>query len=458
MGFGFPGGHGEGYVGLPVLWIAIFFVMGTTTANLVLMGKNVSLTFEDMEASFTPAVVGSGACGMLYLAEPLNACIPLTNVLAGLEVPKSPFALIIRGGCAFEDKVRNAQHAGFEAAIIYDDEDTGDLVAMAGNSAGIRIYGIFISKASGEILKKYAGIIDMELWIIPTFENSAWSIMAVSFISLLAISAVVAICFFVRRHRIRRDRSQPPYVRETHGMSGRLVKALPSVLFTSDVEDNCTSCTCAICLDDYAPGEKLRVLPCRHKFHAVCVDSWLTIWRTFCPVCKRDVRASIGNPPASECTPLLSPAVSVPASPSSSAILSSSHSLRIGSPAIRITRASYHSPASSRSQSLASTPIAPYSLRTYGNSSAVRFSRSTADLQNLASQRSRPPHLPSPHSFGLPYLFSPSGSRHGSYLMGSTNASPFCVGSSSRPPCLLHHSESTTSISPLASAQSLPGC
>lgn len=142
---------------------------------------------------------------------------------------------------------------------------------MAGNSAGIRIYGIFISKASGEILKKYAGIIDMELWIIPTFENSAWSIMAVSFISLLAISAVVAICFFVRRHRIRRDRSQPPYVRETHGMSGRLVKALPSVLFTSDVEDNCTSCTCAICLDDYAPGEKLRVLPCRHSMFQASV-------------------------------------------------------------------------------------------------------------------------------------------------------------------------------------------
>ncbi|KAF3775335.1 Receptor-like proteiny region transmembrane domain- and RING domain-containing protein 1 [Nymphaea thermarum] len=383
MGLGFPGGHREGYIGLPVLWITIFFIMGTTTANLVLIGKNVSLTFEDMEASFTPVVVGSGECGMLFLGEPLNACIPLTNDVAGLEVSRSPFALIIRGGCTFEDKVRNAQHAGFKAAIIYDDEDTGDLIA---------------------------------------------------------------------------NRPQAPYVREAHGMSGRLVKALPSVLFTSDVEHNCTSCTCAICLDDYSPGEKLRVLPCRHKFHAVCVDSWLTIWRTFCPVCKRDVRASIGNPPASECTPLLSPAISVPASPSSSAILSSSHSLRTGSPAIRITQASYHSPASSRSQSLASTPIVPYSLRSYGNSSAVRFSRSSADLQNLASQRSRPPYLPSPHSLGLPYLFSPSGSRHGSYLMGSTNASPFCVGSSSRPPCLLHHSESTTSLSPFASAQSLPDC
>lgn len=136
---------------------------------------------------------------------------------------------------------------------------------MAGNSAGVKILAVFVSRASGEKLTKYAGNSDVEVWIIPSFENSAWSIMAISFISLLAMSAVLATCFFVRRHRIRRERPRASRVREFHGMSSRLVKAMPSLIFTSVLEDNCTSVTCAICLEDYSVGDKLRILPCRHS-------------------------------------------------------------------------------------------------------------------------------------------------------------------------------------------------
>lgn len=72
---------------------------------------------------------GSGECGILYEADPLDACSPLKNVVPTTkEGCLSPFALIVRGGCGFEDKVRIAQTAGFKAAIVYDNED-GDLVA-----------------------------------------------------------------------------------------------------------------------------------------------------------------------------------------------------------------------------------------------------------------------------------------------------------------------------------------
>jgi len=138
-------------------------------------------------------------------------------------------------------------------------------VAVAGSSSGIHIYAVFISKASGEVLKKFSGHTDVEVWILPTFENSAWSIMAISFISLLAMSTVLATCFFVRRHRIRRDHPRIPEAREFHGMSSQLVKAMPSLIFTKVQEDNCTSSMCAICLEDYSLGEKLRVLPCCHS-------------------------------------------------------------------------------------------------------------------------------------------------------------------------------------------------
>ncbi|KAL7246603.1 hypothetical protein ACSBR2_001662 [Camellia fascicularis] len=418
--------------------------------NVVLIGNNVTLSFEDIEASFAPAVKGSGECGTLYLAEPLDACSPLRKVDSTVKGTCSPFVLIVRGACSFEDKVRKAQAAGFKAAIVHDNVD-GDLVAMAGSSAGIKIHAVFVSKASGELLAKYTGVGNMELWIIPSFENSAWSIMAISFISLLAMSAVLATCFFVRRHHIRRERPRASHVREFHGMSSRLVKAMPSLIFTAVVEDNCTSATCAICLEDYSVGERLRVLPCRHKFHAFCVDAWLTTWRTFCPVCKRDARTSTGDPPASERTPLLS---SSPASVASSSVLSSVRSSLASSSAIQIA------PASSRSPSVSSTPYMQQSLQTYHQSPYLSASRSSVDLRNASSQRSHASsYLVSPLSMGYPSV-SPLNSRYMSPYIPSPspgNASSY-VGSSSHQPHPLHCSESAASFSPFASAQSLPGC
>jgi hypothetical protein len=33
--------------------------------------------------------------------------------------------------------------------------------------------------------------------------------------------------------------------------------------------------TCVICAEDYAPGDVVRVLPCRHRMHLECIDRWL---------------------------------------------------------------------------------------------------------------------------------------------------------------------------------------
>lgn len=151
---------------------------------------------------------------------------------------------------------------------------------MAGNSGGIKIHAVFVTKETGEIFKKHSSLSDTKLWLIPSFENSAWSIMAVSFISLLAMSAVLATCFFVRRHRIRR-RTTSSRVREFHGMSRRLVKAMPSLLFTEVHEDNTTAFACAICLEDYNLGDKLRLLPCSHSEYTKSSQS-VTFLLHFC--------------------------------------------------------------------------------------------------------------------------------------------------------------------------------
>eukprot|EP00427_Karlodinium_veneficum_P033917 CAMPEP_0169285526 /NCGR_PEP_ID=MMETSP1016-20121227/58748_1 /TAXON_ID=342587 /ORGANISM="Karlodinium micrum, Strain CCMP2283" /LENGTH=380 /DNA_ID=CAMNT_0009375045 /DNA_START=27 /DNA_END=1166 /DNA_ORIENTATION=+ len=45
---------------------------------------------------------------------------------------------------------------------------------------------------------------------------------------------------------------------------------------------------CMICMEHFADGDVLRTLPCLHRYHKQCVDTWLHR-SSSCPICKRDV-------------------------------------------------------------------------------------------------------------------------------------------------------------------------
>jgi len=181
---------------------------------------------------------------------------------------------------------------------------------MSGDSTSIHIVAVFVTKETANALLQYVKDMDARCYILPAFESTAWSVMAVSFLSLLAVSAVLLTFFFVRRYRIRHFSSRFLLNREARGLSSREVKALPAVTYKSC--DTSGTDVCAICLESYEVGEKLRVLPCHHDFHALCVDKWLTTRRAFCPICKRDARFKSTVGPPSEQTPLLSAISSSP--------------------------------------------------------------------------------------------------------------------------------------------------
>jgi Ring finger domain len=61
---------------------------------------------------------------------------------------------------------------------------------------------------------------------------------------------------------------------------------------------------CVICLESFAAGDRLRILPCKHKFHISCIDKWLSganseAWcvTSGCPTCKASptITAMISN-------------------------------------------------------------------------------------------------------------------------------------------------------------------
>eukprot|EP00268_Persea_americana_P039869 TRINITY_DN39514_c1_g1_i1.p1 TRINITY_DN39514_c1_g1~~TRINITY_DN39514_c1_g1_i1.p1 ORF type:complete len:215 (+),score=55.78 TRINITY_DN39514_c1_g1_i1:46-645(+) len=45
---------------------------------------------------------------------------------------------------------------------------------------------------------------------------------------------------------------------------------------------------CVICQVDYEEGEALVVLPCKHQYHADCINKWLQMSKV-CPICSEEV-------------------------------------------------------------------------------------------------------------------------------------------------------------------------
>ena len=48
---------------------------------------------------------------------------------------------------------------------------------------------------------------------------------------------------------------------------------------------------CSVCLSSFEDGDVLKVLPCKHFFHKVCLDPWF-IKEGSCPICRQSLASS----------------------------------------------------------------------------------------------------------------------------------------------------------------------
>ncbi|XP_077146885.1 E3 ubiquitin-protein ligase RNF13 isoform X1 [Ranitomeya variabilis] len=315
------------------LWVvhilAIAYVLPVNADIIAHSADNVSKSFEDLPARFGYRLPSDGLKGFLITSKPENACEPIAPPPVQKDNTSSVYIVLIRRlDCNFDIKVLNAQKAGYKAAIVYN-VDSDDLISMGSNDVDILkkidIPSVFIGEESAKIMQeqftwdkgayielKPDGNLPLEYYLIP-------------FLIIVGICLVLIVIFMITkfvqdRHRARRNRLRKDQL-----------KKLPIHKFKKGDEYD----VCAVCLDEYEEGDKLRVLPCSHAYHCKCVDPWLTKTKKTCPVCKQKVVPSQGDSESdsdssqedndvSENTPLLRPVPS--ASTQSFGAISESHS------------------------------------------------------------------------------------------------------------------------------------
>ncbi|WVZ68048.1 hypothetical protein U9M48_017038 [Paspalum notatum var. saurae] len=123
------------------------------------------------------------------------------------------------------------------------------------------------------------------------------SLLLCCLVAVLAVHAVVRCAFRVTRRVCYGQQEEPPGA----GAAGRATcqagprrkggvrRGLPPpIAYSREVElAGCGAEECAICLTEFAPGDRVRALPhCNHGFHVRCIDRWLAARQT-CPTCRR---------------------------------------------------------------------------------------------------------------------------------------------------------------------------
>ncbi|KAI0511744.1 hypothetical protein KFK09_012376 [Dendrobium nobile] len=128
--------------------------------------------------------------------------------------------------------------------------------------------------------------------------------------AIVVLFAVVLLILFlhlyVRWHVIRRASRRarrrrglvfagegriPPPCAVNRGLDPSILASFPVLLFSDYAGEGRDDelAECAVCLNEFKDGEKIRCLPrCAHLFHVDCIDMWFSSHST-CPLCRAGV-------------------------------------------------------------------------------------------------------------------------------------------------------------------------
>lgn len=236
--------------------------------------------------------------GWLYslMGNNVNGC----NVF-NVAVDRKPWiALIKRGVCNFKDKIINARNHNATAVVIYDNKNSDEVVQMSHVGADT-IVAVSIKRNLGvelaDALVNRTKAVYVEISVGETISKKRWQVnptsvlfVSVSFIVLMVISLAWLVFYYVQRFRYvhARDKTE----KRLTSAAKKAIAKLPTRTVNKKTEDD-ESDNCAVCLDGYKAGDVVRILPCQHEFHKLCIDPWLVEHRT-CPMCKLNILKELG--------------------------------------------------------------------------------------------------------------------------------------------------------------------
>ncbi|KAL4352060.1 hypothetical protein GQ457_06G039430 [Hibiscus cannabinus] len=116
------------------------------------------------------------------------------------------------------------------------------------------------------------------------------STIMVAVISLGLVACLLYKCFG-RSNRSSDDNPTEP-IRPSIDVE---LKHIPVLIYGESMQPSCSDTIsegdqCAICLEEYVHGERVRVLPrCKHMFHKECIEEWLEVPSLHCPICRDGV-------------------------------------------------------------------------------------------------------------------------------------------------------------------------
>ncbi|XP_058979533.1 E3 ubiquitin-protein ligase goliath-like isoform X1 [Musca domestica] len=205
-------------------------------------------------------------------------------------------ALVRRGRCTFEEKVKNVYNKRASGIIIYNDKPVMNLEKMQIKDKSRNITAVITYQDIGQDmamrldqgLDVTAHIIEGRSGMRPINSLNRTSVLfvAISFIILMVISLVWLIFYYIQKFRYMQSKDQQS--RHLCSVTKKAIMKIPTKTGKSTDEKDAESDCCAICIEAYKASDLIRVLPCKHEFHKNCIDPWLIEHRT-CPMCKLDV-------------------------------------------------------------------------------------------------------------------------------------------------------------------------
>ncbi|KAI9304813.1 hypothetical protein BJ944DRAFT_202113 [Cunninghamella echinulata] len=247
----------------------LFSCFITIQASLVVIATND--TFSDRPAAFGPKLTRHGTLG--YLIEPLDP-----TGCQWVEAPMENWiALVKRGGCSFVTKVRTMQESGAIGVVIGDNVDQQQWITI-----------LFLAQHEYKAILALSNLVDTPMMIMMKLDDAlfltAWPFL--DMLMIIFVSPSIMMLFIYVSYKIRqRQKKLQDIAPKT------LVSKLTFIkLYHQEKRLENDADTCAICLEEYRHGEQLRVLPCHHDFHPMCVDAWLTTQKKYCPLCKISIQ------------------------------------------------------------------------------------------------------------------------------------------------------------------------